>query len=192
LRILLVARQDLTASGTAQTNRLLRALLLAGGDTECRLARGELTDLNPAQPRPPPPPCKHEHEPRRSARGLGLGSEALGTFAKRRRSSCWMARSRGGARGKVSRVEAGQLIHLPADREHAYRVVSDRAHYYLLIMPAGFETFFQEAGTVLDQQFEGELPIPGPVSPEKVSELVAVLTPLGASITGPPPFGPEA
>jgi hypothetical protein len=45
LRILLVARQDLTASGTAQTNRLLRALLLAGGDTECRLARGVLTDL---------------------------------------------------------------------------------------------------------------------------------------------------
>jgi len=43
-------------------------------------------------------------------------------------------------------------------------------------------------GYVLDQTFEGELPIPGPVSPEKVSELVAVLTPLGASITGPPPF----
>jgi hypothetical protein len=40
LRILLVARQDLTASGTAQTNRLLRALLLAGDDTDRRLARG--------------------------------------------------------------------------------------------------------------------------------------------------------
>jgi quercetin dioxygenase-like cupin family protein len=98
----------------------------------------------------------------------------------------------GWCEGQVSRVEAGQLIHLPANREHAYRVVSDRAHYYLLVTPAGFETFFQETGTVLDQQFEGELPIPGPVSPEKVSELVAVLTPLGASITGPPPFGPEA
>jgi hypothetical protein len=45
LRVLLVARKDLTASGTAQTNRLLRALLLAGGDIDCRLARGELTDL---------------------------------------------------------------------------------------------------------------------------------------------------
>jgi hypothetical protein len=78
LRILLAARQDLTASGTAQTNRLLRALLLAGGDTECRLARGELTDLNPAQPRPPPPLCKHQHELRRSAQGLGLGSDASG------------------------------------------------------------------------------------------------------------------
>jgi hypothetical protein len=53
LRILLVARQDLTASGTAQTNRLLRALLLAGGDTECRLARGVLTDLTLASAPPP-------------------------------------------------------------------------------------------------------------------------------------------
>jgi cupin domain len=93
--------------------------------------------------------------------------------------------------GQVSLIEAGQLIHLPANREHAYRVVSDRAHYYLLIAPAGFETFFLETGTVLDQPFEGEPPIPGPVSPEKVSELVAVLTPLGASITGPPPFDPS-
>jgi len=32
---------------------------------------------------------------------------------------------------------------------------------------------------------------PGSVSPEKVNELVAVLTPMGASITGPPPFDPE-
>jgi hypothetical protein len=29
------------------------------------------------------------------------------------------------------------------------------------------------------------------MSPEKVSDLVAVLTPLGASITGPPPFDPS-
>jgi quercetin dioxygenase-like cupin family protein len=97
----------------------------------------------------------------------------------------------GWCEGQVSLIEAGQLIHLPANREHAYRVVSERAHYYLLIAPAGFETFFLETGTVLDQPFEGELPIPGPVSPEKVSELVAVLTPLGASITGPPPFDPS-
>jgi transposase len=43
LRILLGARQDLTTTGTAQTNRL-RALLLAGEDTDRRLARGVLTD----------------------------------------------------------------------------------------------------------------------------------------------------
>jgi hypothetical protein len=97
----------------------------------------------------------------------------------------------GWCEGQVSRVEAGQLIHLAANREHAYRVVSDRAHYYLLITPAGFEKFFLATGTVLDQPFEDELPRPGPVLPEKVDELVAVLMPLGVSITGPPPFGPQ-
>src|SRR4051794_17049905 len=76
MRILLAARKDLTASGTAQTNRLLRALLLAGGDIDCRLARGVLTDLTLASLARRRPPCKHEHETRRSARGLGLGGGA--------------------------------------------------------------------------------------------------------------------
>jgi len=97
----------------------------------------------------------------------------------------------GWCEGQLSLVEAGQVIHLPANREHAYRVASDRAHYYLLLTPAGFETFFLETGTVVDQAFEGELPIPGPVSQEKISELVAVLTPLGVTATGPPPFEPS-
>jgi len=43
LPILLCARQELTATGTAQTNRL-RALLLAGDDTDRRLTRGALTE----------------------------------------------------------------------------------------------------------------------------------------------------
>jgi transposase len=42
LRILLGARQDMTTTGTAQTNRL-RALLLAGDDADRRFARGALT-----------------------------------------------------------------------------------------------------------------------------------------------------
>jgi len=45
LRILLTAREELTATGTAQTNRL-KALLLGGDDTDRRLARGKLTDTN--------------------------------------------------------------------------------------------------------------------------------------------------
>ncbi len=94
----------------------------------------------------------------------------------------------GWCEGQVRLVEAGQLIYLPPNREHAYRVASDSAHYYVLITPAGFETFFQATGTVLDQAFEGELPVPGPVPPERVGELQAVLTPLGATVTGPPPF----
>jgi transposase len=43
LRILLSARQELTTTGTAQTNRL-RALLLGGDDTDRQYARGALTD----------------------------------------------------------------------------------------------------------------------------------------------------
>jgi transposase len=43
LRILLGARQELTTASTAQTNRL-RALLLAGDDTDRHAARGPLTD----------------------------------------------------------------------------------------------------------------------------------------------------
>ena len=43
LRILLGSRQELTTTGTAQTNRL-RALLLGGDDTDRRLARGVLTE----------------------------------------------------------------------------------------------------------------------------------------------------
>jgi transposase len=42
LRILLCARQELTTTSTAQTNRL-KALLRDGDDTDRRLARGELT-----------------------------------------------------------------------------------------------------------------------------------------------------
>jgi transposase len=43
LRILLCARQELTTTATAQTNRL-RALLGDGDDTDHRLARARLTD----------------------------------------------------------------------------------------------------------------------------------------------------
>jgi hypothetical protein len=43
LRLLLIARQELTTASTAQTNRL-RALLHSGEDTDRQLARGPLTD----------------------------------------------------------------------------------------------------------------------------------------------------
>ena len=44
LRILLGARQEITAASTGQTNRL-RALLLAGDDTDRRAARSALTEM---------------------------------------------------------------------------------------------------------------------------------------------------
>ena len=90
--------------------------------------------------------------------------------------------------GDAQIVEAGNVLHLPAQREHAFRVASDRAHFYVLITPAGFEKFFRATGNPLDEPFDGELPVPGPVPPEVVDGLVSVLTPLGCTITGPPPF----
>ncbi len=98
----------------------------------------------------------------------------------------------GWCEGDLSLVEAGSLIHLPPGREHAYRVASETAHFYTLITPAGFESFFAATGTPVGEPFEGELPVPGPVPPEAVAMLQQALTPLGCTITGPPPFGPDA
>ncbi len=91
--------------------------------------------------------------------------------------------------GQLQVVEAGSLLHLPARREHAFRVVSETAHFYTIITPAGFEAFFSATGTPVEQAFQGDLPVPGPVPPEAVAALQTVLTPLGCTITGPPPFG---
>lgn len=95
----------------------------------------------------------------------------------------------GWCEGRTTLVEAGTMIHLPAGLEHAFRIASDTAHFYTLITPAGFESFFVATGRVLAQPFEGELPVPGPVPPEAVAQLQEILTPLGVTITGPPPFG---
>ena len=53
LRILLGARQELTTTSTAQTNRL-RALLLGGDDTDRQLARGRAHRRHPGRPGPAP------------------------------------------------------------------------------------------------------------------------------------------
>lgn len=94
----------------------------------------------------------------------------------------------GWCEGRTTLVEAGSLIYLPAGREHAFRVASESAHFYTIITPAGFESFFAATGTPVQQPFDGELPVPGPVPPEAVAALQEVLTPLGVALTGPPPF----
>ena len=93
--------------------------------------------------------------------------------------------------GAAQLVEAGSLIHLPARREHAFRVASSSAHFYTIITPAGFESFFAATGVPYEQPFEGELPVPGPVPPDAIAALQQVLTPLGCTVTGPPPFTPD-
>jgi transposase len=83
LRVLLTARDELTATGTGQTNRL-KALLLGGGDTERALARGPLsdTDLATLARRRPPREATREQavrhaELRRLAVTLRDGRRAL-------------------------------------------------------------------------------------------------------------------
>lgn len=97
----------------------------------------------------------------------------------------------GWAAGTTQRVTEGNLVYLPADLEHAFRIVWPSAHFLTLITPAGFETFFEDSGVPLQQDFTGELPIPGPLSQEEGAALEKILTPLGCTITGPPPFAPE-
>ncbi|MDV3220944.1 cupin domain-containing protein [Intrasporangium sp.] len=91
--------------------------------------------------------------------------------------------------GSRTLVEAGSLIHLPPRREHAFRIASETAHFYNLVTPGGFEAFIRATSTPAAQPFDGALPLPGPVPPEAVGRLQEVLTPLGCTITGPPPFG---
>lgn len=86
-------------------------------------------------------------------------------------------------------VEPGSVLHLPPGREHAFRVASATAHFYVVVTPAGFESFFTDTGVPTAEPFDGDLPVPGPVRPEAAAALQAVLAPLGCTITGPPPFG---
>jgi transposase len=90
LRILLVARQEITVATTAQTNRL-RALLLAGDDTDRRAARSALTHtaLAALAQRELPATAGREHavrqgEIRRLALALGQARRQLEATA----SSC--------------------------------------------------------------------------------------------------------
>jgi mannose-6-phosphate isomerase-like protein (cupin superfamily) len=90
--------------------------------------------------------------------------------------------------GATSRIEAGSVIHLPAGHEHAFRVASEVAHFYSLITPAGFETFFDSVGRPWAGAFDGDLPQPGQPSQDAIAALAGVLEPLGVRITGPAPF----
>jgi quercetin dioxygenase-like cupin family protein len=94
----------------------------------------------------------------------------------------------GWAGGLTHTVAEGNLLFLPAGQEHAFRVTSPTAHWLTMCTPAGFETFFEDSGVPLDHDFGGDLPIPSPLSPEEVAALQEILTPLGCTATGPPPF----
>ncbi|MGN6613393.1 MAG: cupin domain-containing protein [Angustibacter sp.] len=95
----------------------------------------------------------------------------------------------GWCEGSATIVEAGRMIHLPAGLEHAFRIASASAHWYTLITPSGFDSFFAATGHPAAVAFDGELPASRPVPPEAAALLQQALDPLGVSITGPPPFG---
>jgi quercetin dioxygenase-like cupin family protein len=57
--------------------------------------------------------------------------------------------------GTATLVEAGSMIYLPVGLEHAFRIVSETAHFYTLITPAGFESFFAATGRRAGVAFDG-------------------------------------
>lgn len=95
----------------------------------------------------------------------------------------------GWCEGRSQLVEAGDLIHLPPRREHAFRVASATARFYTLITPAGFEDFFPATGFPVAQSFDGALPTPAPPPPGAAASLAEVAARFGCQVTGPPPFG---
>lgn len=63
---------------------------------------------------------------------------------------------------------AGDFVYTPKDVPHRYAVVGDRpARVLLLFSRPGFEQFFAEAGTPLDE------PPAGPPDPERLRRIVA-------------------
>jgi quercetin dioxygenase-like cupin family protein len=92
--------------------------------------------------------------------------------------------------GSTTLVEAGELIHLPAGREHAFRVASAEARFFLLVAPGGFEQFFRDTGTGVVIPFDAELPVPGAPSPEQAEALAAGAARHDCTVLGPPPFAP--
>lgn len=65
-------------------------------------------------------------------------------------------------------ANAGDFVYAPKDVPHTYAVVGDQpARVLLLFSPAGFESFFAEAGAPLDG------PPAGPPDPEAMRQLAA-------------------
>lgn len=63
---------------------------------------------------------------------------------------------------------AGDFVYTPKDVPHTYTVVGDRdARVLLMFSRSGFESFFVEGGSPIDQ------PPAGPPDPEKMQQLLA-------------------
>lgn len=74
----------------------------------------------------------------------------------------------------------GDCVALPRDVPHTFVVNSDRARFFEIVTPGGFEGFHLDAS---DPAPSAVLPDPGPPD---VGRLVAAIGPYGAEIVGPP------
>ena len=96
LRILLVARQEITVTRTAQANRL-RALLLAGDDADRQAARGVLTQsvLTGLAQRTVPAGARRDHAIRQAEIAPPRARARLrpGASSRTTASSCWPSRA---------------------------------------------------------------------------------------------------
>ena len=77
-------------------------------------------------------------------------------------------------------ADAGELVWLPKDVPHTFRVDSEQARLLELITPGGFETYHVDASDPAPF-----LTLP-PVGPPDVGRLVAAIGPYGAELVGPP------
>ena len=73
----------------------------------------------------------------------------------------------------VHRATAGACLFLPRGTEHGYAVESGSARLLVVLLPAGFERFFEEADAA--------------PSEAGVERLIAVAARYGVAITGPAP-----
>ncbi len=78
-------------------------------------------------------------------------------------------------------VGPGEMVWLPRDVPHSFRVDSDAAHYLEIVTPAGFEQFHVEGSRPVDG--DAYLPPPQPVD---VPALVAHAARHDCDIIGPP------
>jgi len=82
-------------------------------------------------------------------------------------------------------VGTGEMVWLPREVPHTFRVDSDEAHLIELATPAGIEGFHLDAS---DPAPSAVLPPPG--QPD-ISRLQAAIEPYGADIIGPPLFAAD-
>ncbi len=77
-------------------------------------------------------------------------------------------------------LKSGEMAFMPRSVPHTFRVESDGAHFFELVLPGGFEQYHVDAS---DPALVAEIP---PACAPDIERLVAAIGPYGATILGPP------